>query len=225
MSLRSILLTLLPLASAHFNLNYPPARGFNEDTLSTFPCGGQNTVSSKRTTWPVGGPIQLDMGHTSTNVQVLIAMGNDPGDAFNTILVPTFHENGPQNFCLGSVNLPSGMNVTEGMNATIQVVTNGDEGVSGGLYNCADITLTTTPLSSADFAKNCVNSTGVATQSLQGASETTMANMTTDSDSAPSSSGSAAAPSSSSQKSAGATVRAAEWVLAAAVGAVGLALL
>ena len=134
MSLKSTFLTLLPLASAHFKLNYPPARGFDEDTLPSFPCGGQNTVSSSRTTWPIGGPIQLDMGHTSTNVQVLIGLGNDPGDAFDTIVVPTFHENGPQNFCLGMVNLPSSLNATDGMNATIQVVTNGDDG-PGGLYN------------------------------------------------------------------------------------------
>ena len=74
------------------------------------------------------------MGHTTTNVQVLIGMGNDPGDAFDTIVVPTFHESGPQSFCLGMVTLPSIVNVTDGMNATIQVVTNGDDG-PGGLYN------------------------------------------------------------------------------------------
>ena len=134
MALRTLLVTLLPLTSAHFNLNYPPARGFDEDTLPNGPCGGQNDVSKTRTVWPVGGPIQLDMGHVTTNVQVLIGMGDDPGDAFNTILVPTFHETGPNSFCLGSVTFPSGLNVTDGMNATIQVVTNGDDG-PGGLYN------------------------------------------------------------------------------------------
>jgi hypothetical protein len=134
LSIKASLLSLLPFASAHFNLVYPPARGFDEDKLPTFPCGGQDTVSKDRTTWPVGGPIQLLMGHTSTNVQVLIAMGSDPGDAFNTILVPTFHEDGPQNFCLGAVDFPSNLNITDGMPATIQVVTNGDDG-PGGLYN------------------------------------------------------------------------------------------
>jgi hypothetical protein len=39
------------LVSAHFNLNYPAARGFDEDKLTTFPCGGQDTVSTTRTAW------------------------------------------------------------------------------------------------------------------------------------------------------------------------------
>jgi len=50
--------------------------------------------------------------------------------------VPTLQETGPNNFCLGMVGVPTtigGVAVTAGMNATIQVVTNGDGG--GGLYN------------------------------------------------------------------------------------------
>lgn len=138
--LTSILLplSLLPFAAAHFKLNYPPARGFDEDTLSTFPCGGQNTVSSNRTAWPLtGGPIQLLMGHTASQVEVLIALGNDDTTAFNTVLVPTLQEDGPNNFCLGAVRVPTtigGVTLAAGMNATIQVVTNGDSG-GGGLYN------------------------------------------------------------------------------------------
>jgi len=131
-----LLATLLPLVSAHFKLIYPAARGFDEDILGTFPCGGQNTVSSNRTMFPIdGAPIQLLMGHTQSHIEVLIAFGNDPGSNFNTVLVPTFTETGPQNFCLGAgaLQFPSGMNITEGMNATIQVITNGDP--SGGLYN------------------------------------------------------------------------------------------
>lgn len=132
------LLILAAPALAHFQLIYPTVRGFDEDTLSQFPCGGQNTPSTNRTLWPLsGGPIQLNMGHTTTTVQALIALGNDPGSAFNTVIVPTLQEHGPQNFCLGAVNVPAmigGATVTAGMNATIQVVTDGDAG-TGGLYN------------------------------------------------------------------------------------------
>jgi len=142
------LVALLPLVSAHFKLNYPVSRTFNEDTLPQFPCGGQNTVNATRTSWPLtGGPIQLFMGHTSTKVQVLIALGNNPGSAFNTILVPTTQEDGPNNFCLGSVYVPStigGMTVTAGMNATIQVVSNGDP--TGGLYNVRSLRKSTTSI-------------------------------------------------------------------------------
>jgi len=147
------LLTLLPLASAHFRLIYPAARGFDEDTLSTFPCGGQNTPSAVRTQWPTtGGPIQLDMGHTASRVEVLIALGDNPGAAFNTILVPTLQETGPNNFCLGMVGVPTtigGVAVTAGMNATIQVITNGDGG--GGLYNVSFEIYIFPPTSSTDW--------------------------------------------------------------------------
>lgn len=68
-----------------------------------------------------------------------------------------------------------------------------------------------------------MNSTGVMTEPLQGATDTTMANMTTDSDQAPSSSGSASSPSPSAG-SAASMVKAAEWGLAAVAGAAGLAL-
>jgi hypothetical protein len=136
MKVQLLLGALLPLVSAHFELIYPAARGFDEDNLGQFPCGGQNTVTTNRTEFPItGAPIQLLMGHTSAKVQVLLALGNDPGSNFNITLLPTFQEKGPQNFCIGAgaLQFPAGLNITEGMNATIQVVTNGDP--SGGLYN------------------------------------------------------------------------------------------
>lgn len=37
------------IVSAHFNLDFPTARGFDEDKLGTFPCGGQDTISTTRT--------------------------------------------------------------------------------------------------------------------------------------------------------------------------------
>jgi len=132
-------LLLTPFVSAHFNLVYPAARGFDEDLLVNYPCGGQNTVSSNRTQWPnTGAPIQLNMGHTSARVQVLIAYGNNPtGDDFHTVLIPTVQETGPRNFCLGDVMVPMNTMSQAGMNATIMVVTNGDP--SGGLYNVRSV--------------------------------------------------------------------------------------
>ncbi|KAL8638492.1 MAG: hypothetical protein Q9228_004357 [Teloschistes exilis] len=130
----STLASLSSLATAHFTLDYPPARGFDEDQLGTFPCGGQNTISSNRTTWPLaGGPIQLTMEHDHAAVQVLIALGNDVTNNFNAILVPTTQEEGIGKFCLSDVKVPESLGIKEGDNATIQVVTNGDP--NGGLYN------------------------------------------------------------------------------------------
>ncbi|KAF4629126.1 hypothetical protein G7Y89_g9016 [Cudoniella acicularis] len=146
------------LASAHFNLNYPAARGFDEDILGTFPCGGQNTVSSNRTVWPISnGEIALTMGHIDANVEVLIAVGNNPGSAFNTVLRKTFTEQGLGTFCMTGFSVPSSLNITDGTNATIQVVTNGDS--NGGLYNCADITFSSNAPAVASGV--CTNGTGV----------------------------------------------------------------
>ncbi|KAH7418038.1 expression library immunization antigen 1 [Cadophora sp. MPI-SDFR-AT-0126] len=160
---RSTLLALsalTSLATAHFNLDYPAARGFDEDKLGTFPCGGQDTVSSTRTPFPLSnGQIALTMGHIDANVEVLIAVGNDPGSAFNTVLRPTFKEQGLGAFCMTGIEIPSSLQITEGMNATIQVVTNGDP--DGGLYNCADVTFSST--AAAAGTDVCKNGTGVTT--------------------------------------------------------------
>lgn len=174
------------VASAHFNLDYPAARGFDEDTLSTFPCGGQDTVSTTRAAWPLtGGDIALTMGHIDANVEVLIAIGNDVGSAFNTIIKQTFKETGLGAFCMTGLTLPSGLNVTEGTNATIQVITNGDP--DGGLYNCADITFTA---GAAPASGVCTNGTGVtaATATIATNANVTEADGTTTSGSASASS-------------------------------------
>ena len=126
--------SLLPLITiAHFTLDSPTSRNSDEDTMAQFPCGGQNTPSTNRTQWSLtGGPIQLNMEHDEAAVQVLLGIGNDPGVNFNITLLPTIQEQGIGQFCLGDVLVPEGV-ATEGMNATIQVVTNGDP--NGGLYN------------------------------------------------------------------------------------------
>jgi len=146
------------LVSAHFQLDYPAARGFDEDILGTFPCGGQDTVSSNRTTWPISnGSIALTMGHIDANVEVLIGLGNDVRSEFNTILRPTFEETGLGAFCMTGITIPDSLNITDGTNATIQVITNGDP--NGGLYNCADITFSSTAPAPASGV--CTNNTGV----------------------------------------------------------------
>ncbi|KAL8839641.1 MAG: hypothetical protein Q9170_001647 [Blastenia crenularia] len=160
-----LLSCLASLASAHFTLDSPPARGFDEDQLVNFPCGGQNTVSSNRTPFSLaGGSIQLTMEHDRSAVQVLIALGNDATDSFNTVLVPTTQEEGFGKFCLRDVKIPESLGVKEGDNATIQVVTNGDP--TGGLYNCADITFSSNNASTSE----CTNGKGVTSTQYSGKS-------------------------------------------------------
>ena len=137
------LLLILALALptlAHFKLEWPPARGFDENTITTFPCGGQNTPSSNRTlVSPTGFPIHLLYSHDEAAVEVLIGLGNDPAPNFNVILVPTFREEGLGDFCIDNVTVAGVGRLNEsslnGQNATLQVITNGDSQPAGGLYN------------------------------------------------------------------------------------------
>jgi len=206
------------LASAHFNLNYPSARGFDEDKLVEFPCGSFNTPGA-RTTWPIsGGQIALEMGHIDANVEVFIGIGDDVGSAFNTILRPIFGEVGLGAFCMTGFSVPEGLNVTDGTNATIQVVTNGDP--DGGLYNCADITFSSTAaLADSD---TCKNGTGVtasaATVSGFPNGTTTTTGGTTTSSSAPSSTSGGAAAASSTKPGAAAVVNVGMGGLVMALG-------
>ena len=101
------LLTLtlvLPFTTALFQLDYPPARGYNASSLDIFPCGGQDNVSSNRTMFSMGnGPIQLNMDSDRANVQVLLGLGDVVGVNFNITLVPIFQEIGMGHFCMEDV--------------------------------------------------------------------------------------------------------------------------
>ncbi|KAJ5787581.1 hypothetical protein N7457_002571 [Penicillium paradoxum] len=157
------LTAIVPLATAHFRLIYPTSRGFNSDTMTKFPCGGMGQ-SSNRTQLPLSGgsfPVALEMHHAQTAVEVLLALGNDPGDHFNIVLTPTFQVNGLGEFCLPHVEINEkliGRNLTNGMNATLQVQTNGDP--TGGLYACADIQFSSSV--TYQTPSTCTNNTNLA---------------------------------------------------------------
>ncbi|KAL2216952.1 putative GPI anchored protein [Thermoascus aurantiacus ATCC 26904] len=174
------LASLVPLAAAHFKLDYPPSRGFVEDTMPRFPCGGL-AQSSNRTVLSLSEgalPVALTMGHSQTAVEILLGLGNDPGSNFNITLVPTFRLTGLGSFCLPHVPLDPkvlGTNLTDGANATLQVVTNGDP--TGGLYACADITFSRTVAS--DTPTGCKNNTGVSATPFSGAAAARNANEST----------------------------------------------
>ena len=100
------LLTVLPLTLAHFEIKSPTPREASHDTQTQYPCGGANAVSATRSPFPLGGgPIQLDMGHDESLVQVNLALGNEATDgaAFNVNLLPVQSEEGLGDFCLGNV--------------------------------------------------------------------------------------------------------------------------
>jgi hypothetical protein len=127
------LLVLLPLTTAHFILNWPEKRGFDDAQAAGFPCGGFDSVSPSRTDFPLsGGPIQLDMHHSQTRIAVYLAVGDNPGSNYSIVLRPQFQRDGLGDFCMGQVSIPADLNISAGTPATIQVVTNGDP--DGGLY-------------------------------------------------------------------------------------------
>lgn len=131
------LAALAPLAAAHFELVYPTSRPQKIDTMMQFPCGNSDPTGERTKVSLSDGsfPVALSMGHSGTAVEMLLALGTDPGTNFNITLVPTFGVMGLGALCLPHVDFDSsilGTNVTDGMNATLQVQSNGDP--QGGLY-------------------------------------------------------------------------------------------
>ncbi|KAB2103817.1 hypothetical protein AG0111_0g8111 [Alternaria gaisen] len=211
-------LAFLPLSLAHFQLKFPAARGFTDDTEGNFPCGGFNDVQQQRTDFPIGGgPIQLHMEHPQTNVAVYMAIGDNPGDGFSIVAQQQLQVSGLGDFCLGSVAVPAGLNVSDGTKASIQVVTNNHE--AGGLYQCADVTLVNN--AQINFSEDCKNQTGmsVTQENISG-----NPNGTSSTDASPSSATSGGAASATPTTGAATQAKVASWALGA-VGLAGMALL
>ena len=96
----------LTTSNAHFELKSPPGRVGDEKKQGEFPCGGSNVQSGDRARFPLsGGPIQMDMGHDRSLVQVNLALGSVAvdGSAFNVNIVPVIQEEGLGDFCIGHV--------------------------------------------------------------------------------------------------------------------------
>ncbi|EXJ85624.1 hypothetical protein A1O1_05990 [Capronia coronata CBS 617.96] len=187
------LLALPLLTSAHFELNFPPSRGTDDEDQATFPCGGYGQSQNRTLVSPTSIPVAMAFGHTENLVQILLAIGNDVGSSFNYEILPTISEMGPGDFCLPAVSVPADLNITDGTNATIQVITNAHTG--GGLYNCADIQFSST---APESPSSCTNGTGVSAIPLS-ASEYTFANETSGHSDAESSSASGTTSATASE--------------------------
>jgi len=150
----SSLLLLGSLASAHFTIEYPEMRGdsfadgasqwiypcsppFFHFIISTLISVGANvnhTAQTNRTLWPLtGGSISTDLHHPWTYLFVNLGLGTTP-PSFNISLTRNLlNVTGNGTFCLPQVTLPAGVSVSDGQNASIQVVTVGQSG--SALYN------------------------------------------------------------------------------------------
>ncbi|KAG2229758.1 hypothetical protein INT48_004762 [Thamnidium elegans] len=160
-----LLAGVLQIVSAHFELKYPTTRGFDETKEPTFPCGGFDTVQN-RTQVPLKDAfVEINSGHTSYSYVVNVLAKNDPTTAdFSTavVAVSSGTRNYPQAACL-SLNLSNGTGITNGSNATIQVIFNGGDGL---LYQCTDVTFVD---SAPNFDQSmCVNADGSSTATSSG---------------------------------------------------------
>jgi len=130
----------IQVVQAHFAIQYPPWRADSFDdpyNQNLRPCAGVNS-SGNRTAWPLdGGSVALELHHPWD--YVFINLGIDNGVInFNISLTPNlFNNTGNGTLCLPKIQVPASLNIQDGQNASIQVVTVNNRG--NALYNCADI--------------------------------------------------------------------------------------
>ncbi|CAE6454097.1 unnamed protein product [Rhizoctonia solani] len=161
-------------AAAHFTLDWPRTRGFDEDIENQF-CGGFSSAGA-RSPFPLGASgVLIDSHHDTANVIVLISFDANPqnitqfSNSSNGAQLTNFIKLEKQGEACLPVNIRSlGLsNVSNGTNATIQIQYDGGD---GNLYQCADVTLLsdfTAPsnVTCASGATGTVSSTGAAATS------------------------------------------------------------
>ncbi|KAG9245421.1 hypothetical protein BJ878DRAFT_501590 [Calycina marina] len=172
------------LVAGHFTITYPEMRGDSFATGASqyiYPCANVNqTAETNRTEWPLtGGSIALDLGHAWTYAFINVGLGTDyPVTNYSLTNDRPLNITGKGDLCMEKLDLPAGLTVTDGQNATIQVVTVGETGTA--LYNCADIIFKTsaTVLSSDD----CPSNSNITTATVEEVStnETSSTNSTAD---------------------------------------------
>lgn len=126
---RLLFTALLALACqtvfGHYQLTYPPSRGFDESREVIGPCGGFDSVSSNRTDFPLkNGFVEINSEHTKYTYKVNIAYGSKPTAAdftSDTSMVAQGQVAYPSQSCL-PVDLSSVKNATDGTLATLQIL-------------------------------------------------------------------------------------------------------
>ncbi|RSH80006.1 uncharacterized protein EHS24_009677 [Apiotrichum porosum] len=177
-SLTTTLLTSSLLAStvlAHFTLDFPESRGFDEDIEPQF-CGGFNTTEARQP-FPLGkGPIWIDSHHTQASVYAMLSTSENPTSFsdFNTTSngtnIPAVTNWFPvsEGEDCWNIDLEAlGLGLTNGSLVTLQILFNGGD---GPLYQCTDLVL----LSNYTLPSNrtCSNDTAASYTATAGASQT-----------------------------------------------------
>ncbi|KAF9535574.1 hypothetical protein CPB83DRAFT_841989 [Crepidotus variabilis] len=157
LAILSYLLSTFVGVNGHFKLQYPPPRGeFDEDNEPNF-CDGYPNPSNNRTIFPLSGAyFSLESEHVKWTAGVLVSTTQNVSafDQFSQVN-SFFQLQGEGNFCIPLDFSKSNMtNLQDGQNATIQIVFNGGD---GALYQCADVTLSSTAKIASSI--QCTNST------------------------------------------------------------------
>lgn len=100
----------------------------------------QTKSNNNRTDWPLtGGSLLLNVHHPWAFTYVNLGLGGDNTSVFNISLVEGFNQTGNGTFCLPTVAIPRSLSLTEGTNASIQVIQIGEMG--SALYNVSRHTI------------------------------------------------------------------------------------
>ncbi|WWC66454.1 uncharacterized protein I206_100356 [Kwoniella pini CBS 10737] len=184
-------------ALAHFTLDYPTSRGFDDDNEPQY-CGGFPNVASTRQPFPLGqGPIHIDSHHNLATVVAFISTSSNPTsfDDFNTTsngtsipLASSIFQVKEGDSCF-NVNLGNlGVGLINGSQVTLQVQYDGGD---GNLYQCTDLILIEGySVPSNETCTNDASLSSTTSSSISGASSTTASSTSTSSPSASASSSS-----------------------------------
>jgi len=172
-------LGLASVASAHFQLQYPVPRGvFVEDNEPNF-CDGYTNAVSNRTVFPLNnGVISMNSEHPQWTVGVLVSTKQNPtsfndfnnANGSNQLVVNFFQTSGEGLACFNIDLSKSGIaGVTDGANVSIEVAFDGGD---GQLYQCADLTLSSSASVPSNATSSCKNITSAETNTTATASST-----------------------------------------------------
>jgi len=156
---------LVAVVHAHFQLQFPLPRGvFVEDNEPDF-CDGYDNAVNNRTTFPLSnGIFSLNSEHPQWSADVMVSTVQNPTSFDNfsqsQLAVQPFKMTGEGIFCFPINLTASGVDgVKDGANVTIQIQYNGGD---GNLFQCADLTLSST----ASISNvSCTNATGTSASS------------------------------------------------------------
>lgn len=98
----------------------------------------QSLSHNNRTEWPLdGGSVVFKGSHPWALTYVNLALGGDNTTSFNISLVQVFNQTGNGTYCFPKIVLPEGLAVSDGTNASIQVIQLGTTG--SALYNVSNM--------------------------------------------------------------------------------------